>query len=97
MVLNSIGASAIRRPSGMSRSAGRREPLETLEHRALVPVTAVDHWESHLPYSRRPSAPFLAHLIATESGEPQTRHRRRAEPETAARAYEAMLRLTALN
>jgi hypothetical protein len=39
------------------------------------------------PFSRLPAAPFLAHLIATAHGEPQTRDRRRAEPGVAARAY----------
>jgi hypothetical protein len=42
-----------------------------------------------IPLSRRPAAPFLAQLIATARGEPQTRERRRAEPETAAHAYAA--------
>jgi hypothetical protein len=46
--------------------------------------------EAHpTPLSRRPAAPFLAQLIATARGEPQTRERRRAEPQTAAHAYAA--------
>jgi len=55
---------------------------------ALVPVPEPP--EAHpIPLSRRPAAPFLAQLIATARGEPQTRERRRAEPETAAHAYAA--------
>jgi hypothetical protein len=39
--------------------------------------------------SRRPSAAFLAHLIAMRERAPQTRERRRAEPEEAAAVYNA--------
>lgn len=37
------------------------------------------------------SASYLAHLIATRNGLPQTRERRRAEPEEATAAYAAAL------
>ena len=36
---------------------------------------------------RRTSAPYVAHLIATRDGAPQTRERRRAEPQEATAAY----------
>jgi hypothetical protein len=39
--------------------------------------------------SRRPSAAFLAHLIAMRERAPQTRERRRAKPEEAAAVYNA--------
>jgi hypothetical protein len=39
------------------------------------------------PASHRPSADFLAHLIATASQMPQTRERRRADPQDAISAY----------
>jgi hypothetical protein len=37
----------------------------------------------------RPSATFLAHLIATAQQAPQTRQRRRAEPDSACAHYTA--------
>ncbi len=85
MVLNGIGASTTRRPSAVSRSADGAAPVP--EQRALVPVPSIESSEPPSPFSRRPAAPFLAHLIATAQSEPQTRDRRRAEPVTAAQAY----------
>jgi len=38
----------------------------------------------------RPSADFIAHLIAMSSQAPQTRVRRRAEPKVAVAAYRAL-------
>src|SRR5258708_940168 len=57
--------------------------------RALVVVgscqrAAVD------PAGARPSAVFLAHLIATAQKAPQTRRRRRAEPNEASSIYAAV-------
>jgi len=40
-------------------------------------------------YDTRPSAAFLAHLIATAQHAPQTRARRRAEPQLASAHYVA--------
>jgi hypothetical protein len=91
MALNGIGASATRRPSTLSRSAD--DWASPAEPRALVPVPAVDPNDSLSRSSTRPAAPFLAQLIATERGEPQTCERRRAAPEVAARAYSAAARL----
>lgn len=88
MVLNGIGASAGRRTTAVSRSADGQAPVSG--QRALVPVPEIDPVEERpCPLSRRPAAPFLAHLIATARGEPQTRDRRRAEPGAAALAYAA--------
>jgi hypothetical protein len=95
MVLNGIGASQGRRPSGLSHSAD--EQAAAAQSRALVPVPAITRAESLSPYSRRPAAPFLAHLIATERGEPQTRARRRAERDAATRAYMATQSLSGIN
>jgi hypothetical protein len=44
-----------------------------------------------VPPPQRNSVPFLAHLIATKRGFPQTRERRRAEPHEATAAYEDVL------
>ncbi len=43
-----------------------------------------------MPVGRRASADFVAHLIATAAGLPQTRARRRAEPQQALAAYRAL-------
>jgi hypothetical protein len=40
--------------------------------------------------SARTNASFVAHLIATAAGVPQTRVRRRAEPDAASAAYRAL-------
>jgi hypothetical protein len=91
MVLNGIGSSQGRRPSALSRSAD--DQVAPAEQRALVPVPETEPNEAPSPYSGRPAAPFLAQLIATERGEPQTRERRRAKPDVAAQAYSAAARL----
>ena len=52
---------------------------------AASPATRSEH---------RPTAPFLAHLIATKDGLPQTRERRRAEPIAAANLYGAAAAVT---
>jgi hypothetical protein len=58
--------------------------------RALVAVAAPEGTLSFASSGRatcRPLAHFLAHLIATKRGMPQTRERRRAAPDFAAGAY----------
>ena len=51
---------------------------------ALVPLRPAER-----PPGRRVLAPFLAHLIAVNQQAPQTRVRRRAEPDEAIRSYQA--------
>ncbi len=46
---------------------------------------------------RRPLTPFLAHLIAAHAKLPQTRERRRAEPDAALKTYAAAQSLAARN
>lgn len=90
MAVDGIGSSHGRRPIALSRSAD--EPAAD-KHRALVPMHEASVAAGHGPYAHRLSAAFLAQLIATKEGEPQTRERRRATPDIAARAYAAALRL----
>ena len=70
----------------------RRPPAEaeTSECRALVAVSPVKSAETmrRAPAVRASSA-FLAHLIATAEGLPQTREKRRLEPQEASRLYAA--------
>jgi hypothetical protein len=74
---------------GLAQSAPPVEtPAEPQPGRALVLVgpaqgTAVD------PAGSRPSAVFLAQLIATAQRAPQTRRRRRAEPREVSTIYAA--------
>jgi hypothetical protein len=58
----------------------------------LVPVAASDAAASLGDVGCRPRADFLAQLIATVARAPQTRLRRRAEPEQAIAAYGARVR-----
>jgi len=71
-------------PATRRVASDRREP-EILESRALIAVDAGAPSERAWVMTRHPGAPFLAHLIATEMQAPQTRARRRAEPEEAGR------------
>jgi hypothetical protein len=54
---------------------------------ALVPVAPVRTTDAVARPARRALADFLAHLIATDRQAPQTRTRRRVEPDEAACAY----------
>jgi hypothetical protein len=69
---------------------GFYEDLETKtsESRALVALEPVP--ERHPP-AAAPAAPFLAQLIAARAGLPQTRERRRAEPDEATHTYEVTM------
>lgn len=53
---------------------------------ALVALAPIDR-DSAATGSERPRADFLAQLIATSGQAPQTRARRRAEPQEAMAAY----------
>jgi hypothetical protein len=59
-------------------------------NRALVPVTPTVRDSTPPRAGSRPSADFIAHLIATSAQAPQTRARRRAEPAEAIAAYGAL-------
>jgi hypothetical protein len=58
---------------------------------ALVPVAPTRATDAVARPARRALADFLAHLIATDRQAPQTRTRRRVEPDEAARAYRQAL------
>lgn len=73
------------RPPREAASAEDRSP-----GRALVVLEAPAAGD--LP-SVHPQAAFLAHLIATKAQHPQTRARRRAEPQEALAAYRAVAAL----
>jgi hypothetical protein len=56
--------------------------------RSLVPFAPLSRPDV-CGHAARPSAPFLAHLIATAQQAPQTRQRGRAEPASACTHYAA--------
>ncbi|MCX2724947.1 hypothetical protein [Roseibium salinum] len=59
-----------------------------------VPLQPVLEREQQVFSTRyRPNSVFLAHLIATRDGEPQTRVRRRAEPVHGVNTYRAVAAL----
>jgi len=86
--------SAIRFDTPSSRDSADEPspPAETIDaHRALIPLTASVGTSAGPSTGPRPSADFLAHLIATADQLPQTRERRRAEPQDAIAAYTATI------
>ena len=87
--VEAIGATAscAQGPRGRARDA--QAPAAPSGSRALVPVAAPSPGARPALNLKRPFAPFLAQLIATQTHAPQTRARRRAEPEEALAAYAA--------
>jgi hypothetical protein len=57
---------------------------------ALIPLAPNDREAAAAPAPARPRANFVAQLIAILGRAPQTRARRRAEPEEAIAAYRAL-------
>jgi hypothetical protein len=92
LAIGGIGPSTAFTPQASRR--GPAEPCGTgpSASRALIPVAAPTPSDRTGPATRRPLAAFLAHLIATQTQAPQTRARRRAEPEDAIGLYLATTR-----
>jgi hypothetical protein len=82
------GTAAVR--SEYSDRHGADATSDQVTRTALVAVAPVAAPERSWTPSRRPVAAFVAHLIAVERREPQTRARRRAEPAEAVAAYRAV-------
>jgi len=74
-------------PEGAEPVSAEQAPGRALV--ALTPVTAA----RAAPDTYR-QAPFLAQLIATKDRHPQTRERRRADPDEALASYRATVALT---
>jgi len=77
----------LRFPSALARAEIAADPIET--HHALVAIEPLASDSTHAQI-QRPAA-FLAQLIAAKAQLPQTRERRRAEPDVAVHAYQAVL------
>lgn len=86
------GEPAVSFSSAARRATGdQREPqAPEAEVRALIPIGAAAASDRSPPRTRHPAAPFLAQLIATQMQAPQTRARRRAEPDDAIAVYQSM-------
>ena len=88
MRINGIAGSTVGRLT--RRAAADSAEPEVTQSRALIAIEAPAPAERSFTPSRRPAAPFLAHLIATQMQAPQTRARRRVEPREAISVYAAM-------
>src|SRR5262245_45708932 len=89
--ISAIRGSVVAPVGRTSREAAlspRRAP-RTESSRALIPLEPIA--SSDTPLRARPQAGFLAHLIATREKLPQTRERRRAEPQDVISVYAAAL------
>lgn len=82
----SIAASSRMRPAAQNASSESASAAETSSSRALVPVAPVVSSNRTSTVVRQPVG-FLAHLIATEQALPQTRERRRVEPQFGVAIY----------
>lgn len=90
LAIGGIGASTVTPQTSRRGAAAPGEAdAPATEARALIPVAAPAPSDRAGTASRRPVAAFLAHLIATQTQAPQTRARRRAEPEDATGIYVA--------
>jgi len=88
-IVSGIDGSAVFSPRTSRRRSGETRIAAPTEARALIPLEPAAASEHATGTERRPLAVFLAHLIATQTGAPQTRTRRRTEPGEAASAYAA--------
>jgi len=79
------------RPDGFPGRARPQAPEPARECRALVSVQPA---AAPVMPARHAAAPFLAQLIAVKDQHPQTRERRRAEPQEALAAYTSAAALT---
>ena len=89
-----VGASG---PTIDASATRRKDDAHALEapaaaSRALIAIEAPAASERTPRATRHPAAGFLAQLIATQMQAPQTRARRRAEPEEATAVYRSMTR-----
>ena len=85
--INANSASSRMRPFVRETATAKAEE-STSSCRALIPLSPVRHTERTQTVVRQP-ANFLAHLIATQQAIPQTRERRRVEPQVATAVYAA--------
>jgi len=93
MRLGEVNGSQSRRPHPAMSAPENDSERTGLESRALVALDPLQDRSG--PAANHRYAPFVAHLVATKDQHPQTRERRRAEPNDALAAYRAVAALTA--
>lgn len=86
LAIGGIGTSAAATRVSRRGTAASNDDQRT-PGRALIAVEASAPSERICVPNRRPLAAFLAQLIATQTHAPQTRTRRRAEPDEATAVY----------
>ena len=86
------GVNTLRQPEPVGREAEPECTASAGESRALVALDPIASASEHRADHRH--APFVAHLLAVKDQHPQTRERRRAEPNEALAAYRATAALT---
>jgi hypothetical protein len=87
------GSTRVRYSAAHNRAPAGEQPADPeTASRALIPLQAIVGARKWPDASQRPCAGFLAHLIATAGQLPQTREKRRAEPEDAVAAYQSTAR-----
>jgi hypothetical protein len=93
MRLEEINTASLRQPGPATGSGAEPDnATPSTESRALVPLGAVTGSpERHADHRY---TPFVAHLLAVKAQHPQTRERRRAEPNEVLAAYRATAALT---
>jgi len=92
MQLEEISSTSWRQPDPATGSGVEPDNAASSESRALVPLGVVTG--SSERHADHPHAPFVAHLLAVKGQHPQTRERRRADPNEALAAYRATAALT---
>ena len=93
MLIGEVNGPQSRRPHpAMSAAENDGKPTGS-ESRALVALDLLQGRSENTATYRY--APFVAHLVATKDQHPQTRERRRADPNDALAAYRATAALTA--
>ena len=92
MQLGEVNASTFRQSESNARTGEPDGAADRPESRALVSLAPLAN-APEVQASYR-NAAFLAHLIATKDQHPQTRERRRAEPNEALAAYRAAAALS---
>jgi K+-sensing histidine kinase KdpD len=86
-----VGASAsISTAARQSAKETHDSGLPEAQRKALIAIEPPRGSEHLAQSARHPSAVFVAHLIATRMQAPQTRTRRRAEPNEAIAVYRSM-------
>jgi hypothetical protein len=93
MLVGEVNGSQFQRPDPAARALENDHEPTGSENRALVPLDPLQDRSGNAASYRY--APFVAHLVATKDQHPQTRERRRADPNDALAAYRAAAALIA--